>query len=426
MKKIYIIIISLLVGISYSCTDALDNIQDYLDKGETIYVGKLDSLKAFSGRNKIKIEGQMLYGVNQVKCIINWRDPISLEMDSREFPIVREKAGETFEFLLDNLEEGQYDFSVVTYDKEDNQSIPTRVSAYSYGERYQENLRNRIIRNLTPSQELNEQNQLEWVANIEWNISRGDGIIRCSAEYELENGEFATVSIPVEDNITRLKNFKSGGMFRYYTEFMPDEESLDIFTTNDKIERKLPQKSYIGITKDLTTMYMKNTGHPFTGHNMEGNWGILDDWSWNDVIRTKNGAGGAGFATYGGGIVQFESTRWDQGVYENGKIWQTITLPAGKYEMKLEVGNAAHQDSGGHTVRFVVVAGTELPDNADLDSPSSSVLSSFQFQRNNLIEVTPSFKLDKDTQITLGWVVSFTEIHRNIEFKSVRLWSVGE
>ena len=36
----------------------LDGIQPYLDEGEKIYVGKLDSLKAFTGKNRIKIEGK--------------------------------------------------------------------------------------------------------------------------------------------------------------------------------------------------------------------------------------------------------------------------------------------------------------------------------------------------------------------------------
>ena len=39
----------------------LDGIQPYLDEGEKIYVGKLDSLKAFTGKNRIKIEGKMMY-----------------------------------------------------------------------------------------------------------------------------------------------------------------------------------------------------------------------------------------------------------------------------------------------------------------------------------------------------------------------------
>jgi hypothetical protein len=403
----------------------LDSIQEYLDEGEAVYVGKLDSLKAFSGKNRIKIQGQMLYGVNQVKCIINFRDPVTLEKDSREFPVVRQTAGETFEFILENLKEGQYDFLVVTYDPKGNESIPTEVSAYAYGEQYQETLTNRIIRSIAPEQIMNENDEAEWITKIDWNISRGDGIASCDLEYELENGTFETISVPVDDISTTLHGFKSGGILRYKTEYMPENTSLDVFITNQE-NVTLPQKNYIGVTKDITSLYIKNAGHPFTGYDMEGNWGKLYNWSWNDVIRDQNGAGGAGFATYNGGIVQFESTRWDQGTFRNGKVWQTFTLPEGKYEMRIEVANAANQSAGGHTIRFAVVDGTSLPDNETLDSPDTSVLSCFRFERNNVTETAPDFILDNPTQITVGWVVSFTETHRNIEFKSIRLWSVTE
>lgn len=107
----------------------LDGIQPYLDEGEKIYVGKLDSLKAFTGKNRIKIEGKMMYGVNQVKCVISYKDPITLEEKFKEFPIERTEPRETFEFMLENLTEGQYDFSIVTYDPKNNTSIPTEVSA---------------------------------------------------------------------------------------------------------------------------------------------------------------------------------------------------------------------------------------------------------------------------------------------------------
>ena len=52
MKHI-IIILCVIAGICSSCNDMLENIQPYLNEGETIYVGKVDSLTASSGRNRI-------------------------------------------------------------------------------------------------------------------------------------------------------------------------------------------------------------------------------------------------------------------------------------------------------------------------------------------------------------------------------------
>ena len=53
MKKINILILCSILCFFYSCNGMLDGIQPYLDEGEKIYVGKLDSLKAFTGKNRM-------------------------------------------------------------------------------------------------------------------------------------------------------------------------------------------------------------------------------------------------------------------------------------------------------------------------------------------------------------------------------------
>ena len=196
----------------------LDGIQPYLDEGEKIYVGKLDSLKAFTGKNRIKIEGKMMYGVNQVKCVISYKDPITLEEKFKEFPIERTEPRETFEFMLENLTEGQYDFSIVTYDPKNNTSIPTEVSAYAYGELYQQALTNRILHSISPEQKeiVNESGQSEriWAAKLNWNISRGDGLVGCNLEYERQDGTLGSKYISV-DETTILKLMEYSGTIVY-------------------------------------------------------------------------------------------------------------------------------------------------------------------------------------------------------------------
>lgn len=431
MKKINLLILCGIMYLCYSCSGMLDNIQPYLDEGERIYVGKLDSLKAYSGKNRIKIEGKMMYGVNQVRCIIYYKDPVTLEEISDEFPIQRTEPRETFEFILDNLTEGQYDFSIVTYDAKDNTSIPTEVSAYAYGELYHQALTNRILNSITSEQkevvgEDGGQPERVWVAKLEWNISRGDGLASCNLEYEQEDGTWKTKSVPADETTTELESFKAGGVLRYNTAYKPTTTALDEFTTDYK-EVSLPQKSYIGITKDLTSLYIKNAGHPFRGYDVNNRWGKPYDWKWNEVIETKNASGGAGFTEYNDGTIQFESTQWDKGYYDNGKIWQTFVLPEGKYEVRVEARNAANIGAGGTNIHFAVAKGEELPDNEVLEQ-SDVTLSYLKFESEHTYKTSslPTFELTEETTVTIGWVVSFSDICRNIEFKLVRLWSVAE
>ena len=144
-------------------------------------------------------------------------------------------------------------------------------------------------------------------------------------------------------------------------------------------------------------------------------------------METKNANGGAGFTEYNDGTIQFETTQWSQGYYDNGKIWQTFTLPEGKYEMRIEVKNAANIGSGSTNIHFAVAQGESLPDNEELEK-SDIILSylKFESEHTNKTSALPIFELTEEKTITVGCVVSFTDVCRNIEFKSVRLWSVAE
>ena len=104
-----------------------------------------------------------------------------------------------------------------------------------------------------------------------------------------------------------------------------------------------------------------------------------------------------------------------------------ITLPEGKYEMRIEVKNAANIGSGSTNIHFAVAQGESLPDNEELEK-SDIILSylKFESEHTNKTSALPIFELTEEKTITVGWVVSFSDICRNIEFKSVRLWSVAE
>ncbi len=97
-----------------------------------------------------------------------------------------------------------------------NTSIPTEVSAYAYGELYQQALTNRILHSISPEQKeiVNESGQSEriWAAKLNWNISRGDGLVGCNLEYERQDGTLGSKYISVDETTTELDNFKANGI----------------------------------------------------------------------------------------------------------------------------------------------------------------------------------------------------------------------
>jgi hypothetical protein len=238
MKRIYAIVTSLFSLLLFSCGDILEDIQPYLDRGETIYVGKLDSVKVFPGKNRIKITGNMPYGFTQVKCNILWINPLG-ENDSKEFPIVRNVSNEPFEFIIDNLSEGQHDFTITTHDAIGNSSIQIEANGYSYGDIYQSILENRKIDNIVV-QEISAESGNVWQATIKWLNLNNDEVQGCQVEYEQPDGNFKEIYVPIEETTTSFTDYKPNGSLRWNTVYLPDSLSIDKFYT-EKIELPLPE-----------------------------------------------------------------------------------------------------------------------------------------------------------------------------------------
>ena len=231
MKQIYWILACFCSLTMASCGDMLEDIQPYLDKGEKIYVGKLDSISVLSGKNRIKIVGYMPYGTTQTQCAIHWLNPMG-ERGIKEFPVNRSNdVDEAFEFLFDNLLEGQYDFRIYTQDALGNSSIRVDRGGYSYGEVYQNSLYNREIDQIT-SEEVTIDGNLVRQATIQWKGLNNIGAQGCHVEYETLTGDaFGTIYVPIEESTTNITGYKPNGIVRWETTYLPDSASIDVFKT---------------------------------------------------------------------------------------------------------------------------------------------------------------------------------------------------
>ena len=221
MKQLYIILIAITSIFATSCGDMLEDIQPYLDEGEKVYVGKLDSVTIFSGRNRVMITGIMPYGTTQTKCVINWIDPQG-GTGSKEFSVNRVNANEEFEFLVDNLLEGQYDFRIYTYDGKDNSSVRVESGGYSYGEVYETALVGRNIGSIS----LDENG-----GTINWQ-ERNTGLVRSEIRYTDKDGAIRNISIPADESSVSCPGAPGKGEFEYRSVYIPEESSIDEFYTD--------------------------------------------------------------------------------------------------------------------------------------------------------------------------------------------------
>lgn len=231
MKKLYKFLSCILPIILMSCDGMLDNIQGYLDEGETVYVGKLVDPSTKSGKNRIQINGYLKYGVTQKGCVIDWKNPDG-SVGTKEVPIDRNEQEELFSIILDNLEEGQYDFSLVTFDAIGNKSITTTTQGYVYGEFYEQSLINRSISKIEEEKE---------GFRITWRLLNEDGAIDTTVSYKSLEGQ-KTITVPIIESTTLLKGCMPGSEISWRTRYLPSEDAIDTFfsvsstleTNNDK------------------------------------------------------------------------------------------------------------------------------------------------------------------------------------------------
>lgn len=220
MKHLYRIFFLLSVLFFVSCDDMLDNIRPYLDKGETVYVGKADTLYVNAGHNRVELVIRLKSGYTQTKC-----QTVMVDKNGEEklfdYEIDRQNEEQYLNYIYDGLTEGQYDFYVTLFDAEGNKSLTETAYGYSYGDFYQSTLLNRRLE-LTYNE---DKVVLKWMPI--------DDALYTIFSYTATDGSIKAVTVPVDENETEISDFKEGGSYSWKTAYKPTKTSLDIFFSNE-------------------------------------------------------------------------------------------------------------------------------------------------------------------------------------------------
>lgn len=189
-------------------------------------------------------------------------------------------------------------------------------------------------------------------------------------------------------------------------------------------EKPVINDKLIKIWQNITADYIKNPGNPFLrSDNRTGVVGNLADWSITDNLKTTK----SGNEYYGGyiknqeidgtvymGLMDFFSLE----AIQNGKIWQTIDLPAGAYRLSA----TPVLFTGENDCCFAVVKGGEMPDIEYLEN--STVLAKQFFNSMQGEDLELKFTVEVAGQVTIGFIVN-TQAPPNGVFNEVMIQKVG-
>ncbi|MDW7691333.1 DUF4998 domain-containing protein [Flammeovirgaceae bacterium SG7u.111] len=352
--------------LSFSCSD-WDTFKKFTEGGEIIYPGKMQSVIIYPGKERVQFNGILNPDPNIVSYKIRWND----NKDSITFDIDKPSGQLPVENIF-SVDEGVKSFEVYTFDAKGNVSIPVNAVGVSYGDAYRRKLNNRLISDLTFE---------DSGTTINWSqMDLSTGPQYTVVEYEV-GGEAKTLETPISESSTFLEGVTSTTTIKYKTVFKPESTSIDTFSTTfeDYLVKILPQ--------------MKNIRVPFAASATNGRWGILADWATNEAAKNHDGYGG--WDEWNGNIFNVESG-WGSPNITNGKIYQTLNLPAGSYTFKIDEllsTNIVDTDP----VYLVAAEGTTLPDVENIDD----ALVYTQFLGNEIV-----FEVAEDKQVSIGILTS--------------------
>lgn len=211
LNKIIGLLVWMIAGFIFqSCSDITDMQREYLDRGETLYVGRLDSIKFRGGLHRVQMEGLLNYARSASRCVVSWDD------QSQEYAIDAISNGDTAKVLIEDLEEGTYRFFIQTFDEEGNKSVKSECYGYVYGDEYIMSQSPKFIIEMVPDPDK---------MVLKWNVS--DNAVKVQLSYENLSGEMVRQILPGDVKDTEITDWKEGGKIECITYTLPEENALD-------------------------------------------------------------------------------------------------------------------------------------------------------------------------------------------------------
>lgn len=200
-----------LIIILGSCTKADHFYKDYII--ERTYVGKIDSVKIMPGENRMKLLWLNSKDLSAKNLIVYWND----KKDSVLTPI--NNKTDTSSFIIDNLEEGDYTFNIVSTDAKGNRSLPIEKNTTIYGKTYKNGLINQGIDHVVLFKDS---------AVILWNYVQVEPLLLGNEiEYTDKDNKKQVVFAPLNSLITTIYNVDTAKIASARSLYKPDPKALD-------------------------------------------------------------------------------------------------------------------------------------------------------------------------------------------------------
>ena len=221
-SKIFFGILLTLIVVSFiQCAKMDDAYEKFWKDGERVYPAPVDTVTVHPGENRILMRIVPSIDPNVIEGRVFW----NFKADSVVFPIESNRASDTLSVLLENMEERSYTFTVVTYDKKGNHSMPYDVIGNSYGPIYQESLLTRLLQSAEYK---------NGILTVNWGDNSEPTALDSEILYTDTSGNVKTEKVPRDQKKSTEDDFDFGAdkTIKYRTFYLPEPLAIDTFYTD--------------------------------------------------------------------------------------------------------------------------------------------------------------------------------------------------
>jgi len=199
-----------------SCTKSDHYYRDFIKEASRQYVGKVDSVQAYPGRNRIKLSWLLSPDQSVRSTHIYWNNG----RDSLIQIMNRQEGIDTSEVTIEDLDEGNHAFTIYTYGDNHNRSIGVEVFAKAYGSIYEQNLSNRVVKSIARNAE---------AVTITWFDEFSETLRATEITYLDAAGSRQLHLLFPDENTIILHDLPPGGTLEYRSVHTPESLAIDTF-----------------------------------------------------------------------------------------------------------------------------------------------------------------------------------------------------
>lgn len=213
------IVMVLIAGFAVtSCRKMDTTYKDFIVPGGKTYPGKALNAVASGGDQRIKISWPRGVDPNLKRAAIFWNN----KADSVVFDIPA--TGDEISYILTNMQEKIYSFTIRTYDDKGNISVPVEVTGSVYGSNYQSSILNRFV--ASAQYGANKDVVINWGP-----ADKASGLYATEVIYTNNAGQQKKQWFNASQTRSVIADYKEDTDYKIRSAYLPDSLAIDTFYT---------------------------------------------------------------------------------------------------------------------------------------------------------------------------------------------------